>query len=275
MPCERKDRVDYIRVEHEYSLVRACKLINLSRSLYYYVSVKNDKDVIDKILQLSDKRPMEGQDKIWARIRSEGIIWNHKRISRVYRMLGMNKKKRTRKRLPARVKQPLLVPPGPNKTWSMDFMHDALMNGRKFRTLNIIDDYNREALRVEPFFSIGSALVIKVLGRLILERGRPDCIRMDNGPEFIASALKDWCSDKGIVLQYIQPGRPMQNGYVERFNKSYRNYVLDAYLFEDITQVRILTDEFMDDYNNERPHQSLGDLSPVKYRLRRENQEVF
>ncbi len=218
---------------------------------------------------------MEGQDKMCARIRSEGIIWNHKRVSRVYRMLGMNKKKRTRKRLPARVKQPLFVPPGPNKTWSMDFMHDALMNGRKFRTLNIIDDYNREALRVEPFFSIGSSLVIKVLQRLILERGKPDCIRMDNGPEFIASALKDWCNDKGIGLQYIQPGRPMQNGYVERFNKSYRNYVLDAYLFEDITQVRILTDEFMDDYNNDRPHESLEDLSPVKYRLRQENQEVF
>jgi putative transposase len=231
--------------------------------------------VIEKLSQLSDKRPMEGQDKLYGRIRSEGLEWNHKRVARVYKKLGMNKKKRTRKRLPTRVKQPLSTPSSANKTWSMDFMHDTLMNGRKFRTLNIIDDYNREALRVEPFFSIGSTLVIKILQRLVLERGKPEVIRMDNGPEFIAIALKDWCSGQEIGLQYIQPGRPMQNGYVERFNKSYRNYVLDAYLFEDIEQVRTITDEFMEDYNNHRPHESLGNLPPVLYMKNKLGERFF
>lgn len=256
-----------MRAEHGYSLARACKLINLSRSLYYYIPAKDDGEVMAKLLQLSDAKPMEGQDKMYARIRSEGLPWNHKRVSRVYKLLGMNKKKRTRKRLPARTKQPLEVPPAPNKTWSMDFMHDTLMNGRKFRTLNIIDDYNREALRIEPYFSIGSALVVKILQRLILERGKPEAIRMDNGPEFIASALKDWCAEKQIDTRHIQPGKPSQNGYIERFNRSYRQDVLDAYLFEDLTQVRVLTEQFVEDYNHHRPHESLDHMSPVRYKM--------
>jgi putative transposase len=156
----------------------------------------------------------------------------------------------------------------PNDTWSMDFMHDALVSGRKFRVLNIIDDLNREALRIEPFFSIGSNLVIKILERLVMERGRPKSHRVDNGPEFISSALSEWCLDKGIKLVYIQPGKPMQNGYIERFNRSYRQDVLDANLFQSIAQARILSDEFQEDYNLHRPHEPLGNLSPVNYRLK-------
>jgi len=150
----------------------------------------------------------------------------------------------------------------------MDFMHDTLMNGRKFRVFNIIDDFNREALRVDPYFSISSKLVIKILDRLVLERGAPRAIRMDNGPEFISYALSEWAFEKGIKLVFIQPGRPMQNGYIERFNRSYREEVLDANLFESIHQARELSDEFQDDYNLHRPHESLGNLSPINYRLK-------
>ena len=211
---------------------------------------------------------MEGQDKFYHRIRNEGIRWNHKRIQRVYRLLGMNKRKRTRKRIPARIKQPLLIPTQPNETWSMDFMHDSLMNGRKFRVLNVIDDYNREILKIEPYFSINSDKVVKILERIILEKGKPAAIRVDNGPEFISSILHDWCLDKGIRLQFIQPGKPMQNGYIERFNKSFRQDVLDANLFENLTEVKIASDEFEEDYNHHRPHESLGNVSPVNYRLK-------
>ena len=130
----------------------------------------------------------------------------------------MNTRKRTRKRLPARVKTPLIIPQHPNDTWSIDFMHDTLMNGRKFRVLNIIDDYNREALKIEPYFSIGSNLVIKILERLLMERGKPKVIRVDNGSEFISPAITEWCLDKDIKLLHVQPGKPMQNGYIERFN---------------------------------------------------------
>jgi len=129
--------------------------------------------VIEKLQQLAEKKPMEGQDKFYMRIRREGLIWNHKRIQRVYKLLGYNKTKRSRKRIPARVKQPLLVPSEPNQTWSMDFMADRLMNGRRFRVLNIIDDYNREALEIEPYFSITATRVISILERLIMENRKP------------------------------------------------------------------------------------------------------
>jgi putative transposase len=211
---------------------------------------------------------MEGQDMFYKRIRREGIVWNHKRIARVYRLMGLNKKKRTRKRIPARVKLPLAVPSTANETWSMDFMADRLMNGRRFRVLNIIDDYNREALRIEPYFSITSARVVRIIERLITENKKPLAIRVDNGPEFIADVLSQWCKDNGIDLQFIQPGRPMQNGFIERFNRSYRQDVLDANLFANLFEVKMLSDEFEEDYNFHRPHESLGDLAPVEYRLK-------
>lgn len=236
--------------------------------MYYYSSVKDDTVVINKLKELAEKKPKEGQDKFYGRIRNEGIVWNRKRIQRVYKLMGLNRRKRGRKRLPARVKQPLIVPVRPNDTWSMDFMHDTLMNGRKFRVLNVIDDFNREALRIEPYFSIGSNLVIKILERLVFERGKPLGIRVDNGPEFISSALTEWCMDRSIKLIYIQPGKPMQNAYIERFNRSYRDDVLDANLFESIHQARQLSDEFLEDYNLYRPHESLGNLSPVNYKLK-------
>jgi len=222
--------------------------------------------VIEKLQELSEKKPMEGQDKFYSRIRNEGFLWNHKRVSRVYRLMGLNKRKRTRKRIPARVKMPLVSPTLPNETWSMDFMQDRLMNGRKFRVLNIIDDFNREALRIEPYFSITSDRVIKILERLTLEKGSPGAIRVDNGPEFIAGILGEWCRERNIVLQFIQPGRPMQNGFIERFNRSYRQDVLDANLFSNLAEVKMYSDEFEEDYNEHRPHESLGNLSPIRYK---------
>lgn len=133
---------------------------------------------------------MECQDMFYKRIRREGIIWNHKRVARVYKLMGLNKKKRTRKRIPARAKQALVAPSVPNQTWSMDFMADRLMNGRRFRVLNIIDDYNREILRIEPYFSITSERVVRIIERLIIENRKPFAIRVDNGPEFIAEVLQ-------------------------------------------------------------------------------------
>lgn len=237
--------------------------------MYYYLPIKDDKEVIEKLQQLAEKKPNEGQDKFYSRIRNEGLVWNYKRVRRVYLMLGMNKRKRTRKRIAKRIQVPLVVPSTPNDTWSMDFMHDVLMTGRKFRTLNVIDDFNREVLAIDPQFSIGSNKVVKVLERVLKERGQPRMIRVDNGPEFISSILADWCNSKGIKLHHIQPGKPNQNSYIERFNRSYRQDVLDAHLFEDLDQVRLYSDDFIEDYNLKRPHESLGDLSPVNYKLQK------
>ncbi len=181
--------------------------------------------------------------------------------------MKLNIRRRAKKRVPERVKQPLVAPPAPNQIWSIDFMQDTLVDGRKFRLLNIIDDFNRESLAIEVDTSLPSLRVIRVLERLIAERGCPANIRCDNGPEFISHQLEQWCSHESrrINIQFIQPGKPMQNAYIERKNGSIRRELLNAYLFYSLAEVRILTEEWRLDYNTERPHKSLGYLSPLKY----------
>jgi putative transposase len=245
-------------------------LISFARSLYYYQPKRDDSLVKEKLLSLAEKKPMEGQDKFYQRIRNEGLQWNYKRVRRVYKLLGLNKRTKTRKRLPKRVKEPLIQPLTTNQMWSMDFMHDTLENGRKFRTLNIIDDYNREVLAIEVQLGISSRIVTEVLTQLLRERGKPEWIRVDNGPEFISSTLNDWCHSHGVKLQFIQPGKPSQNGFIERFNRTYRQDILDAYIFEDLSQVRVLTEEWIEEYNHTRPHDSLGGMTPIQFRLKNE-----
>ncbi len=237
--------------------------MDLSRSVYYYQSHRDDHAVIEKLQTMADKRPTEGFWKMYFRIRREGLIWNHKRIHRVYKLLKLNMKRKGKKRLPARILMALEVVNAINESWSMDFMSDALQSGRKLRTFNLIDDFNREVLAIEIDTSLPAERVIRVLEQVIDWRGIPKRIRVDNGPEFISVKLAAWCEERGIQLQFIQPGKPTQNAYIERFNGSYRKDVLDAYLFQDIRQVRMLTEEFIEDYNNERPHDSLGGRSPV------------
>jgi putative transposase len=179
--------------------------------------------------------------------------------------MKLNIRRRAKKRLPERVKQPLTVPTAPNQVWSIDFMSDALVDGRKFRLLNIIDDFNRESLAIEVDTSLPSLRVIRVLEGLLKRRGKPANIRSDNGPEFVSHQLQQWCSKNAITLQYIQPGKPMQNAYIERKNGSMRRELLNAYLFYSLSEVRILAEEWRADYNTERPHKSLGYLSPLRF----------
>jgi putative transposase len=270
-PAEAKDVVDYIRHHHNSSISRACRVIGYSRSGLYYQSRKQDQAVQEKLQELAEKKPTEGFWKLFGRIRNEGLLWNHKRVHRVYKVLGMNLRRKHKRRLPDRVKEPLEQPRSVNQSWSMDFMSDVLTNGKRFRTFNIIDDYNREALAIEVDTSLPAARVKRVLQEVISWRGKPAQIRTDNGPEFIAGELALWCEKENIHLQYIQPGKPTQNAFIERFNGSFRRDVLDAYLFESLTQVRILAEEWMVDYNYHRPHEALDNLAPIVYRNRTVN----
>ena len=265
-PCERKNVAAYVMEYHQVSITRACKVVQLPKSMYYYESIKDDTVVIDKLKELAEKKPREGQDKYYLRIREEGLKWNYKRIRRVYLMLGLNHRRRMKKRIPSRIKEPLNQPMNKNQVWSMDFMSDVLLNQRKFRVLNIIDDYNRKALLIEAAYSMPSAFVITELTKAIEENGKPERIRVDNGPEFCSKEFVEWCESQEIFIQYIQPGKPMQNGFIERFNRTYRQDILDACLFKDLEQVRELTEEWMEDYNNHRPHESLGGTPPIKYK---------
>ncbi len=218
-------------------------------------------------MELANKYPRYGCPTLTKMLRRTHP-WNHKRVERIYSSLELKWRKRGRRRIPARVKQPLIQTQAPNVTWSIDFMHDSLWNGRKFRTFNVIDDFNREALAIEIDHSLPTGRVIRTLEQVFEFRGKPSRIRMDNGPEFISASFEMWCRDQGIELQHIQPGRPTQNAYIESFNGIYRKHVLDAYLFETLEEVRAITAEWITHYNTEKPHESLQDLTPREYLLK-------
>jgi putative transposase len=230
--------------------------------------VRNDAPVVQALQAHVEKHPTHGFPKTFAYVRRAGNPWNHKKVHRVYKNLKFNIRRKGKRRLPARVKQPIAQPMGMNQSWSIDFMQDSLFSGRKFRTFNVLDDFNREALAIEVDTSLPATRVIRTLEQVIAERGKPNEIRMDNGPEFISKDFEMWCDKNEITLKYIQPGKPMQNALIERFNGTYRKEVLDAYLFEELWQVRELTEEFILEYNNERPHESLNDLPPKEWLLK-------
>ena len=238
---------------------------NIPNDLSVQSKTQNDSELQDALTALTTKHVAIGYWQCCYRLWNKGHCWNHKRIYRVYTDMKLNIRRRAKKRLPERVKQALMVPSTPNQVWSIDFMSDSLTDGRKFRLLNIIDDFNRESLAVEVDTSLPSLRVIRVLERLVAQRGKPANIRCDNGPEFISHKLEQWCTDKKITLQFIQPGKPMQNAYIERKNGSMRRELLNAYLFNSLAEVRCLSEEWRLDYNEERPHKSLGYRSPLRY----------
>jgi len=179
--------------------------------------------------------------------------------------MKLNLRIKSKKRLPSRAPKPLEQPEAANISWSLDFMSDSLSNGRTFRTLNIIDDFNREVLWIEIDTSLPAERVIRTLDMIGSWRGYPERIRLDNGPELISQKMAQWAETHGIELSFIQPGKPTQNAYIERFNRTYREDVLNAYLFTSLHEAREITEAWIEAYNVVRPHQALGNLSPYQF----------
>ena len=259
--------VQHLIQQFGLSIRAVCQALSLSRSVYaYQPDTTRDDPVIAALQSAAERYPRYGFKKLFLILRRQGYTWNHKRIYRVYCLLKLNLRRKGKQRLPNRNPQPLCVPEILNQTWSMDFMHDALSCGRKFRTFNVVDDFNREALAIEIDLNLPAQRVIRVLERIALERGYPQMLRMDNGPEFISLALAEWAEEKAIKLEFIKPGTPTQNAYIERFNRTYRTEILDFYLFRSLNEVRDITDRWLREYNEERPHESLNNLTPEEYK---------
>lgn len=181
--------------------------------------------------------------------------------------MRLNIRRRSKKRLPARVKQALFQPDELNQVWSIDFMSDSLWDGRVVRLLNIIDDFNREILAIEADTSLPTQRLLRILERLKETRGLPEMIRVDNGPEFISHKLDIWCKENKIMLVFIQPGKPMQNGYIERCNRSIREELLNAWVFKSVQEVRDRAEQWRVDYNHNRPHSALNYQTPEEVKL--------
>ena len=258
--------MDYAHESHKLSLRQACILFSICFSVYTYKpKPKEDSELRDALAELAAIHTRWGIWMMHHRLRNLGHTWNHKRVYRVYKEMGLNLRRKTKKRLPSRIAEPLLQPIVANETWSMDFMHDVLGNGVKFRSFNVIDDYNREGLNITLDTSLNAKRVVKELDQLIAWRGTPRRIRVDNGPEYISETMRLWAIERKIELKFAEPGSPYQNGYVERFNKSYREEVLDAFTFRKLGEATALTKAWLWMYNNERPHESLGYKSPVDF----------
>jgi len=258
--------VDFITGKHRLSLRAACRAFRFSRTVYrYQPDTTRDEPVIKALLALVERFPRYGFAKLFCKLRRQGKRWNHKRVYRIYCALKLNLRRKGKRRLPTPNPSPLSVPACINQCWSVDFMSDSLWCGRSFRTFNVLDDYNREVLAIEVDLNLPALRIIRVLERVALTRGYPRKLRLDNGPELTSVRLAEWAENHGVELGFIQPGKPTQNSYVERFNRTFREEVLDMYVFRYLSEVREITENWITEYNEERPHESLGNLTPAEY----------
>lgn len=261
--------MQYLTTHHRFSCRKACKVMRLSRTVFHYQQKpKDDAQLITQLNTLAGRHPGYGFWKMYDRLRLEGNTYNHKKVYRIYTALKMNLRRKHKRRLPVRAALPMEVPSALNQSWSMDYMSDTLYDGRRVRILNIIDDHNRQALAMEVDTRLPAIKLIKKLEQLIEVHGKPIKIRTDNGPEFISHQLMNWCHQRRIQMQFIQPGKPMQNSLIERFNGTYRKEILDAYVFYSIKELRSITQHWMLEYNMYRPHDALKHLPPVGYVLK-------
>ena len=247
----------------------ACNIMVISETCYRHEARLNSEnaEIADWLIRLTDNHRNWGFGLCFLWLRNvKGFGWNHKRVYRIYRELALNLRIKPRKRLVREKPDALAVPESINQCWSMDFMHDQLEDGRSYRLLNVIDDFNREALGIEVDFSLPAERVIRTLNQIIEWRGKPVAIRSDNGPEYISELLQKWAERNDIRLDYIQPGNPQQNAYIERFNRTVRYEWLSQYLWQDLAEVQLFATKWMYDYNHDRPHMALGGITP-KQRL--------
>ena len=264
-PSQRREMAQQAVRSGKASIKLACLSFGISTTCYRYqprLSSENA-EIADHLIRLTHNQRNWGFGLCFLYLRNvKGYRWNHKRVYRIYRELELNLRIKPRKRIVREKPEPLAVPEAINQCWSMDFMHDQLADGRSFRLFNLIDDFNREALTMDIDLSLPAERVVRALDQVIEWRGKPRSIRSDNGPEYISSKLVLWAEKHGIRLEHIQPGKPQQNAYVKRYNRTVRYDWLGHYLFESIAEVQEHATRWVWTYNHERPNMALGGITP-------------
>jgi putative transposase len=268
-PTARRRAVGYLREEYRLSERRACRVIGAQRrTMRYRHTVRDDEpQVREQLRTLAAEHPRWGYRRLHILLTRERGAINRKRVYRIYRSEGLAVRRRSRKRA-ARVPRSIPTPIGrPGEAWAMDFMQDTLASGRRFRTLNVLDTVTRECLRIEVDTSLPGERVVRVLDQLVERHGPPRRITMDNGPEFTGAALDAWAYAHGVELDFIDPGKPMQNGHQESFNGKFRDECLNLHWFVNLEDARRIIGGWEVEYNTSRPHSALGNQPPAVYAL--------
>ncbi len=265
-PAAFRQAVGFLRSEFGSSERRACRALGGARSSCRYVPRPTvEQGLVEELRRHATARPRFGYRRLHVLLRRGGWSINHKRVYRLYRAEGLALRRKKRKRLAAGLRVVLPFPTRPNERWSMDFVHDTLATGRKFRTLNIVDDFTRECVAIEVDTSLGGQRVVRVLDRLAASRGLPQIIVTDNGPEFAGRALDGWAYRTKVKIHFIRPGKPVENAYAESFNGKFRDECLNEHWFVDMNDAQTKIEDWRIDYNEVRPHSSLATATPKEY----------
>ncbi len=265
-PVARREAAGLIQKELPLSERRTCRVLGFSRSLLQYTPRPDrNTELRARLRALAEQRRRFGSPRLHVLLRREGWMVNHKRVERLYRAEGLSLRRKRRRKAGSYLRVVLSAPNRVNERWSMDFVTDSLVNGRRFRSLTIVDDHSRESVAIEADFSLTGVRVTRVLERLALTRGLPNVITVDNGPEFAGKALDAWAYQHHIKLHFIRPGKPVENAYIESFNGRFRDECLNENLFTNLDEARRIIETWRGDYNHTRPHSSLGNLTPEEF----------
>jgi len=265
-PDAKREAVAHACNEHGVSQRRACHVLQFDRSSVRYNSVRpDDADLRKAIRDVAQQRRRFGYRRIGIMLERQGIYMNHKKLRRLYALEKLQVRKRGGRKRALGTRRPMVLPSGVNERWSLDFVSDAFTDGRRFRVLAVIDDYSRECLALVADTSLSGGRVARELDAIIARRGKPKTIVSDNGTELTSMAILKWCQETKVGWHYIAPGKPMQNGFVESFNGSFRDECLNETLFSSLTDARHHIKLWKEDYNDTRPHSLLGNLTPREY----------
>lgn len=265
-PAAKREAVAHLVEAHQVSERRACQIASVDRALVRYRARKPDDAALRaRLRDLAHERRRFGYRRLHVLLRREGWVVNKKRVQRIYQEERLMVRKRGGRKRAIGLRAPLKAPARPNACWSLDFVHDQMSDGRRFRILTIVDECTRELLALVPDTSLSGARVGRELDRIIAWRGRPETILSDNGTEFTSNAILAWSEAKGVAWRYIQPGKPAQNAFIESFNGRLRDELLNETLFRSLAHARLELDAWRDDYNHDRPHSALGWQTPAAY----------